>query len=123
MKNVGLICTGVVIGFGVAMLLGFTTTQGEGRYQLCFGKAEEFFKNKDGTWSTSEPSVCFKINTLTGETYRYRCMLSAEKTGSVLEDRFVKLQETITLPEVQEQLKTNAINFLPDANQAKKEQK
>lgn len=84
MKNLGIICAGVVIGVAVTLLVGADNTQKEyGRFQLAFGK---FQMNTIGKNANSvEQTVCMKIDTATGRVWTCASRLNEDTKETVQE--------------------------------------
>jgi len=80
MKNIGFVCIGAVIMLTFALILGFTPTGSEGRYQLFFGKVIQL--GVDPNYGSELP-VCFRLDTQTGETRIYANVRILEGTGMI----------------------------------------
>lgn len=89
MKNVWMIVSGAVFGVGLVMILGFTASIQQGRYQLVEAKAMQ--QTADGKYVAERP-VCFWIDTQTGQTCIYAEQSLVGLGGKEkLVDRFVPI--------------------------------
>ena len=108
MKNIGLVCMGAVIAFTLALIVGFTNTLNEGRYQLFFGTAPETISGQKGS-GDYEKKVCFKVDTVTGDTWVFSQLTVADGNSVQVIRRFVKLQKDVQMLEPSQQITEQAI--------------